>query len=304
MMHSSEPAPIVVGLGEVLWDCFADSRCPGGAPANVAYQANQLGCRGIVCSRVGWDELGDELIGFLEDQGLSTDYIQRDTDHPTGTVTVDTSQANHPVFTIHEDVAWDFIALTDALKGLVSSAAAVCFGTLAQRGEVSRRTIQHCLAATPKPTLLVYDVNLRQRWYQRTRIEQSLESAGVVKLNNDEVVELARLLETGSPDEEPFARELIERFGLDTVCITRGADGCLLIDAQGAVDVPGIKVDVIDAVGAGDAFTAALIYGRLSGWNLDKQGRFANRVGALVAGKAGAMPPMTDDLAALLAEFR
>jgi fructokinase len=303
-MHASESPPIVVGLGEVLWDCFADSRRPGGAPANVAYQANQLGCRGIVCSRVGKDELGDELVGFLQQQGLSVDYVQRDAEHPTGTVTVDTSQADHPVFTIHENVAWDFIELNDSVKALVQSAAAVCFGTLAQRGDVSRRTIQHLLAAVPQQSLVVYDVNLRQRWYARPWIEQSLEAAGVAKLNSDEVVELARLLETSSADEEPFARELIERFGLDTVCVTRGADGCLLVDAQGAFEVPGLRVDVADAVGAGDAFTAALIYSRLSGWSIEKQGRFANRVGALVASKAGAMPPMRDDLAALLAEFR
>lgn len=301
MSHATQP--IVIGLGEVLWDCFADSRRPGGAPANVAFQANQLGCRGIVCSRVGCDELGDELVAFLAQQGLQTDWVERDAKHPTGTVTVDTSRPNEPTYVIHEPVAWDFLQLDDSWKSLFAQTSAVCFGTLAQRSPVSRDTIHQALAATGPECLVVYDVNLRQKWYERAWIEQSLARSHVVKLNGDEVGVLADLLECGSAEHVPFARALQERFDVEAVCITRAANGCLLVGREDVVDLPGIRVHVVDAVGAGDAFTAALIYGRLRGWPLSSQAAFANQVGALVASQPGAMPVLREAFAALLDLF-
>lgn len=301
MSHSTQP--IVIGLGELLWDCFADSRRPGGAPANVAFQANQLGCRGVVCSRVGHDDLGDELVKFLTCQGLQTDGVQRDAEHPTGTVTVDTSRPNHPAYVIHEQVAWDYLQLDASWKTLMAQASAVCFGTLAQRSSVSRETIQQALAATGPECLVVYDVNLRQKWYERSWVEQSLARSQVVKLNGDEVDVLAGLLECGSTENVRFARELQERFDVEAVCITRAEKGCLLVGREEVVDLPGIRVHVVDAVGAGDAFTAALIYGRLRGWPLSAQAAFANQVGALVASHPGAMPELREAFAALLELF-
>jgi fructokinase len=292
--------PIVVGLGELLWDCFADSRRPGGAPANVAFQANQLGCRGVVCSRVGRDALGDELIAFLAQQGLPTEWVQRDAEHPTGTVTVDASQPNHPTYVIHEQVAWDYLQLDAAWKSLMPQAAAVCFGTLAQRSSVSREAIQQSLEATGPECLVVYDVNLRQKWYERSWVEASLTRSRIVKLNGDEVDVLGELLGFGTSDHRQFARALQERFGVEAVCITRGGDGCLLVGRDDVIDCPGVRVHVVDAVGAGDAFTAALIYGRLRGWPLAAQAGFANQVGALVASHPGAMPLLRDAFAALL----
>ena len=295
--------PIVVGLGELLWDIFPDMRRPGGAPANVAFQAEQLGCRGIVCSRVGQDELGDELLEFLSEQGLTTESIQRDAVHPTGTVTVDTRRADHPRYIIHEHVAWDHLVLNDDLKQLMGRAAAVCFGTLAQRSGPSRAAIQGALLAVPRHCLVVCDVNLRQQWYDRESIELSLAKSHFVKLNGDEAEVLADLLEVGTGAHLSFAEAIQRRFGVEVVCITRAADGCLMIGRDEVVDQPGVEVRVADAVGAGDAFTAAWIYGRLHGWPLEAQASFANKVGALVASRPGAMPSLRPELASLIKRY-
>lgn len=293
-MSRSEP-PIVVGLGELLWDCFADARRPGGAPANVAFQAGQLGCQGIVVSRVGRDPLGDELVAFLASQGLDTGWVQRDAVHATGTVTVDTSRADHPTYVIHENVAWDHLEASADLKDLMGRSAAVCFGTLAQRWPDSRQAIHAALDAARPDCLVVYDVNLRQQWYQRSWIEQSLSRSRIVKLNGDEAAVLAELLETGAGDHVAFARAVQQRYGVDTVCITLAERGCLLVASDEVVDSPGVRVDVVDAVGAGDAFTAALIVSRLRAWPLAAQAAFANRVGALVASRPGAMPILREE---------
>ncbi|MGH7130220.1 MAG: PfkB family carbohydrate kinase, partial [Planctomycetaceae bacterium] len=156
---SPQAAPIVVGLGELLWDEFPDGRRPGGAPANVAFQANQLGLRGVVCSRIGRDEPGDALLEFLSDHGLETMHIQRDADRPTGRVTVETDQTGSPRYVIHEHVAWDAIDCDRRTEELMAAAAAVCFGSLAQRSPTSRESIHRALAATRPDCLRVFDVN-------------------------------------------------------------------------------------------------------------------------------------------------
>ncbi len=300
---STESEPIVVGLGELLWDCFVDSRRPGGAPANVAFHAGQLGCRGIVSTRVGADALGDELVGFLRQQGLATDWVQRDPVHPTGTVTVDTSRSDHPRYTIHEDAAWDYLEFDGGLEQLMARAAAVGFGTLAQRSPGSRRAIHRALAATRPECLVVYDVNLRQRWYQAAWIEPSLAACQLVKLNAEEVGVLAEALGAKSAEPEAFARELQDRYRVEAVCVTRAAEGCLLVERDATIDSPGVRVEVADAVGAGDAFTAAWIVARLKGWPPEAQARFANAVGAMVASRPGAMPVLGDELAELMGRF-
>ena len=292
---------IVVGLGEVLWDCCGDSRRPGGAPANVAFHARQLGCEGVICARVGDDELGRELLDALAQRGLGTSFLQRDPVHPTGRVTVDSTDPERPSYTIHEQVAWDHLQFDDDIERLMHGAAAVCFGTLAQRSPRSRETIHHALQAAGN-ALVVYDVNLRQPWYQREWIERSLRAAHVVKVNREELAVLTDLLETGAGDAESLARGLRERFGVELTCVTRAERGCLLIGAQQQADVPGTRVDVVDAVGAGDALTAALIFGLLRRWPLEKVAGLANAVGALVAGRPGAMPRLPEEFADLVAK--
>lgn len=298
-MHVETQQPIVVGLGELLWDCFENSKRPGGAPANVAFQANQLGCRGVVCTRVGRDADGDKLVNYLKQQGIETAFVQRDEQLPTGRVTVDTSKPGSPEYVIHEDVAWDAIAFDDATQELMQSAAAVCFGTLAQRCRTSRETIHRCLEATTAECLRVYDVNLRQNWYAAEWIESSLAKSSILKLGHGEVCVLAGLLHILN-DHASFAASIRDRFGVQLVCITREEHGCLLLAESESVDIPGEPVEVVDAVGAGDAFTAALIFARLQDWPLENTGRFANAVGGLVTTRPGAMPALRHEFVELI----
>lgn len=293
---------IVVGVGELLWDCFGDERRPGGAPANVAFHAKLLGYRGIVCSRVGTDDLGRELITYVAGHGLDPRYIQIDPAHPTGTVTVDTNRPERPTYVIHENVAWDDLAFTAALGDLMGRAAAVCFGSLAQRSAGSRRTIQQCLEAACR-ALVVFDVNLRQAWFGREVIEESLRKSHIAKLNVDEVQVLTDMLGTRSSEPVEFGREIAERFGLELICVTRAERGCLLVSGSDVVDVPGRPVQVADGVGAGDAFAAALISGCLRRWSLEKTAAFANEVGGLVASRQGAMPDLGHEYAVLLERY-
>ena len=293
----------VVGLGEVLWDCFGSMRRPGGAPANVAFHASQLGLRGVVCSRVGTDEAGDELIEYLDKQRLETGFIQRDPAHPTGKVTVDAKDPKDPRYTIHEDVAWDNLEFDPATESLVSSATAICFGTLAQRSEASRSMIHRCLAAADPACLIVYDVNLRQTWYDKSQLHYSLGQAKVVKLNAEEVEVIAGLFDIPAADHEEFAAALLKKYELSLVCITRAENGCLLVARDKAFDVPGRKVKVADTVGAGDAFTAALIAARLRHCPLDVMATFANEVGMLVATRAGGMPALGKPLQQLKGKY-
>ena len=290
---------IVIGLGELLWDGFGSTRRPGGATANVAYHAGQLGARGVVVSRVGNDPLGDELVAFLQDRELDTRYVQRDRKHPTGTVTVHDEAQGPPRFTVHENVAWDHLAFDDALAELAASAAAVCFGTLAQRAPQSREAIEKMVDAC-RLALRVFDINLRPPWHDAKTIEAALGRSQVVKLNDEEVPQVAQALGFTMSDDLGVARALLENYALDCAVVTRGARGCLAVSHSEQIDVPGRAVVVADTVGSGDAFTAAFVCGLLQSWPLARTARFANQVGGLVAGRAGAMPMLREEYAALL----
>ena len=291
--------PVVIGLGELLWDDFPTGRRPGGAPANCAYQASQLGAVGVVASRVGADAAGDELVQYLASQGVDTRLIQRDPTLPTGRVSVEVSPDGQPSYIIHQQVAWETIAPDADLLQAMQSAAAICFGTLAQRGSRSRQTIRQCLREVGPQTLVVYDVNLRQHWYERDWIEKSLERSQVLKLNDDELRVLATLLETGETEFPRFAAVVAQRYGVRTTVLTRGALGCQVYSEGELVDVPGEPVRVVDTVGAGDAFTAGFIMGRLWGWSISRTAWFANRIGGLVASRPGAMSPIAQQAAKL-----
>jgi fructokinase len=294
--------PIVIGLGELLWDCFEETRRPGGAPANVAFQANQLGFRGYVCSRVGKDPDGEELLDFLSSQGLSTDTIQIDDHLRTGWVTIDSTESSNPQYTIHENVAWDALAISPLWQGLFESASAVCFGSLAQRSNASHETIQALLGLVSSDCLRVFDVNLRQEYFSREIIEQSLHHCEVLKLNDQEVPVVSELL-SGSPKSiGEFADFLLKEFPVRIVCVTQGARGCTLCAHDETVEVPGTPVEVADSVGAGDAFSAGLIFGLLNRFTLTQAGQFANRIGGLVASRAGAMPDLRSAFQSLTAE--
>ncbi|MFO7900455.1 MAG: carbohydrate kinase [Planctomycetota bacterium] len=288
----------VIGLGEILWDIFGEERHLGGAPANFAYHVHALGDRGIPVSRVGADELGRELLDRLGRLGVPTEFIQVDPHHPTGTVVIRLDDAGQPDFNITPDVAWDYLELTDGLERLAERADAICFGTLAQRSPISRRTVRRLLGAAGR-ALIVCDLNLRSELIDLgpddaagiDTVAGSMGLADVLKLNEQELATLAgafRRQEGG----EALARWLIEKFHLRLVCLTRGAGGCVLYGPEGRTEEPGIEVDVADTVGAGDAFTAALVHGLLAGRPMAEVAAFANRVGAYVASRPGATPPL------------
>ena len=289
---------IVVGIGEALWDVFPDARHLGGATLNFAYHAAALGERGIVAGRVGRDELGREIVATIKGWGLPAGFVQIDPGHPTGTVDVKLSPSGEPTFTITENVAWDFLAATPKLLDLARRADVVCFGSLCQRSETSRKTIQRFLARATN-ALIIYDINLRQTFYSEQVVRDSLAAAHILKLNDDETREVKRLLGYWKMSDDALGAALLRDFGLKMVCITRGRRGCVLHTARGRAEAPGYRVKVADTVGSGDAFTAALAVGYLKKYPLAKLADYANRVGAYVASRPGATPPV--DLTALRA---
>jgi fructokinase len=293
--------PLVVGLGEAVWDIFETDRKPGGATANVAFHAAQLGARGVVASRVGTDELGQELTRYLVQKGLDITWLQSDSQHQTGKVTVDATDPGHPTYVIHPHVAWDYLDPTPEFLQLADQAAAVCFGTLAQRSPASREAIQQFIARTKG--LVVFDVNLRQQFYDRDSLDRSFQRASIVKLNLDEVPPVAAQLRIPGTSAQSFAKALLANYPIETLIITRAEHGCYVTSRGEEVDLPGESVTLVDAVGAGDAFTAAFLMLTLEGRPLELKARFANRVGALVVGHAGAMPPVGEQYRQLRTEF-
>lgn len=281
----------VVGLGEILWDLLPSGRQLGGAPANFAYCSHLLGENAVVASRVGDDQLGKDIRATLAKAGISDHFLQNDSLHPTGTVRVELDRAGMPKFEISEPVAWDFMQWTAEWQQLAKRTDAVCFGSLAQRGPESRRTIQQFLDSTPASALRIFDINLRQNFYSAETITQSLDRANVVKLNQEEVLRVRELLNLSGGGDAPFCHDLIARFDLKLACITRGAEGSLLCTHRAMHEHPGFRVEVKDTVGAGDAFTAALVHGLLEQRTLAKINDSANRLGAWVAMHSGAMPP-------------
>lgn len=295
----------VVGLGEVLWDLLPSGASLGGAPANFAYITTLMGDQGIVASRVGADSRGLDALRRMEELGLDIDHVQTERLHPTGVVNVDLDGNGQAKFEIAHPVAWDFLEWTSDWQRLAESADAVCFGSLAQRSERNRATIRHFLKATSAGALRVFDVNLRQSYYSREVLTESMGLADIVKLNDDELPKIIRLLGNSHKDELSSARRLIRDYDLEVVCITRGSQGSLLVRDGDASEHPGFRVRVADTVGSGDAFTAGLVHEYLHGASLDLMNEVANLVGAWVASEVGAMPtPKRGALEHSLAEIR
>jgi fructokinase len=291
--------PVVVGLGEILWDLLPGGKQLGGAPANFVYHANVLGAAGSVASCVGADPLGREIMQWLDDMRLDRQHLAVDAAHPTGTVDVRLEADGKPRYIIHEQVAWDYIPWSAALRDLAAKTQAVCFGSLAQRSKVSRNTIRAFLAATPPACRRVFDVNLRQAFFSREIIAETLALSNVVKLSDEELPVVARLLDIGGTEDE-ITRALLSRHNLKLLALTRGGRGSRLVFPGGMVDHPGVAVTVADTVGAGDAFTAALVMGLLRGLDYDRIQDAANRLAAYVCSQPGATPPVPEALVRLL----
>jgi fructokinase len=281
----------VVGLGEVLWDLFPEGKQFGGAPANFAYHAKCLGAEGFVVSAVGNDDLGREILDRLDALGLNRQFVAVDGAHPTGTVSVELDAAGKPRYVIHEDVAWDFVPVVPGLMDLAQKADAVCFGSLAQRSDASRKTIRDFLGATQEGCLRIFDINFRQRFYDAKTVARSLELANVLKLNDEELPVVAKLLKISGGEDDVMAA-LRDRYDLQVIALTKGAHGAVLIGPDGRSVHAGVAAKVVDTVGAGDAFTAVLAMGLLRGLDLDAINEHANHVAAYVCSRPGATPEM------------
>ncbi len=280
----------VVGLGELLWDMFPQGKQLGGAPANFAYMTALLGDRGIVASRVGDDRLGQEAIWQLKSSGLDTSYVQKDGEHATGTVLVKVDSKGQPEYKICEDVAWDHLAWSEQWQELALSADAVCFGSLAQRSEVSRTTIRKFLQSVRADAARIFDVNLRQAFYSREILRVALLHANIMKVNHEELPRIVELFGEKFSAEKESAKWLADEFGLKLVCVTRGHRGSILYCNGVCDEHMGFTVKVADTVGAGDAFTAALVHHWLRKTPVAEMNLAANRMGAWVASQEGAMP--------------
>ena len=292
--------PCIVGLGEILWDIMPSGTFLGGAPANFAFHANQLGARGLVVSALGNDDLGQRIVDELDQLGLTTVGLRR-VPHPTGTVTVTTIDGQ-PSYTIHTGVAWDFLPFDDRLRDLAGQADAVCFGSLAQRSPVSCSSLQTFLRATRQDCCRIFDINLRQNYYDRSTIEASLELSQVLKLNHEELPVVAKLLQLPC-DPEATIRELLRRYQLRLVALTRGGEGSSLYTKWRTAHHPGQRVaQIADTVGAGDAFTAALVMGLLHQDDLDVIHDRAARLASFVCSQRGATPQIPEDLRCTLVD--
>lgn len=288
--------PVMVGLGELLWDILPSGKALGGAPANFAFMANLLGNVGVVASRVGNDELGWKARQAIEERGMDSRYLQFDNLHETGTAHVLLESNGQPEFTIKESVAWDFLEWAPAWQELSTRASLVCFGTLAQRSAVSAETIERFLGNTPAETLHICDVNLRDPFYTADMLRKSFEFADVLKLNEVELFRVSSLLAIdGKGGEEEVAAALLQDFNLELVCVTKGARGSCLVSKTKTVRHAGLRVEVADAIGAGDAFTACVAHYYLKGRPLEEISDFANRFAAWVATQVGATPLISSD---------
>lgn len=285
----------VVAIGEVLWDIIGAEKHLGGAPFNFAAHCRHLGTRSAIISRVGRDELGDEILTRARELGVDAGLIQRDAEHPTGQVHVTLDADGQPTFDICTGVAYDYLAADPAALARVGEADVVCFGTLAQRHPVARRSIATLLEAAPQ-ALLICDLNLRPPHYSAEVVRESLVRCHLLKLNDDELRVVQGMLQRENMDEDQFLLHLLDVYGLELVCVTLGARGCILRTHQERVVAPGLKCRVVDTVGSGDAFAAALVVKYTAGRPLAKVADFANLVGAYVATQPGATPPITPEV--------
>jgi len=282
----------VASIGEILWDLLPDAARLGGTTANFAALTAALQDEAFLISSVGEDERGQLALAQMAAHGVCVDYILRDADRPTGTVTVNLDSNTGPQYCIHRDTAWDFIAESPALMDLAATLDAVCFGTLAQRSTVTRATLRSFVERTRADCLRVFDVNLRAPFWTPEMLAWGCSHASVLKMNHEEVVPVAGA--NGAPrslqDHVEIARFLLDRFAVRLIAITRGGSGSLLVTRDEVHEHPGVPAKVVDTIGAGDAFTAALTHAALRHRPLAAIADTANRWGAWVASQPGGMP--------------
>jgi fructokinase len=286
------PPPVIVGVGEVLWDVFPDGEHFGGAPANVAMHAAALGAESYMVSAVGPDARGAAALARLDAAGVNRSAVARLLGRPTGVVNVSVDSKGQPAFNIAGDVAWDYLPWSQTVEDVAERADAICFGTLAQRASVSRTTIKRAVKATHRRTWRLFDVNLRQDYCDETILTSSFEMANAVKLNDEELPIVARLCRLSASSAVDQLRMLCDWFGIRLAALTRGAAGSLLVTPSVVCESAAPTTVVRDTVGAGDAFTAALLVGLLERRSLAEVSERANAVAAYVCSQPGATPPI------------
>jgi fructokinase len=285
----------ILAAGEVLWDLLPDGPRLGGALFNLAARINRLGDRALMVSRLGRDALGDEALVAVRSLGLETTLLQRDQVHPTGTVQVRFDEKGIPDYLIVPEVAYDYIEPGEVLDDAVSHADCFCFGTLVQRTEGTRKTLRDLLARA-EDCLRVLDINLRKDCYSREIVEYSLGHADLLKLNDDEVRMLDELLDVSSGDPAVLCAEMMTRYPLQHCLVTFGENGALVVSRTGeTIYEPGYRVDVVDTLGSGDAFTAGFVHKVLHGAAVRQACRFGNVLGAMVAMQAGGTEPIAPE---------
>lgn len=293
---------LILGVGELLWDLLPDGARLGGAPANFTVMAGRLGNHAVVLSRIGRDDLGRKAVETLDPLPTDTSHLQIDPGHETGRATVEI-QNGQPEFVIHEPAAWDSMELREDWVQLAERADAICFGSLAQRSRESRQTIQTLVAQTPGMCVRIFDVNLRAPFYSSEVVQESLELATMVKMNDAEVPLVISLLglqgdsEFGEDSLQQSCGRLLGEFpALNMVAVTRGGHGSFLMTRDEWSEHPGVSTKVADTIGAGDAFTAAMTHYILRGADLETMNEAGNRWGAWVASQSGAMPYLSDQV--------
>ena len=286
---------VIVGIGEALWDVLPEGKKIGGAPANFAYHVSQFGLESCAVSAVGDDELGKEIRSNFEEKKLQT--LIETVHYPTGTVQVEIDKLGVPQYDIKENVAWDNIPFTPQIEELAHRTKAICFGSLAQRNEVSRNTIEQFIEAMPKTedTLIVFDVNLRQSFYSREVLDRSMKRCNVLKINDEELITISRMLGYQGTDLQSKCWILLGRYHLKMLILTCGVNGSYVFTPGSMSFIATPKVKVADTVGAGDSFTGAFVASILKGLSVADAHQKAVNVSAFVCTQRGAMPTLPAD---------
>ena len=279
--------PLIVGLGEILWDCLPEGKKLGGAPANFAFHAGALGADTIAVSAIGKDALGDEILRELNQKGLK--YLLPRVEQETGTVQVTLDDEGIPSYEIKTGVAWDNIPFLPEIKQIAEKCDCVCYGSLAQRSDVSRNTIKEFLKHTPKDCLKIFDINLRQHFYTKELIHDNLLACNVLKINDEELEIVTELFGFPAMSVEDKCRRLLEDYNLQLVILTCGVNGSYVFssDQKSFQETP--KVEVADTVGAGDSFTGAFAASILAGKSIKEAHELAVKVSAFICTQKGAM---------------
>jgi fructokinase len=278
-----------IGIGEVLWDLLPTGKLVGGAPSNFAYHTQQQGASSCIVSAVGNDSNGNEIKEALLKKNLTTDYIQT-VDYPTGTVDVNLNPLGEPSYSINENVAWDYISLPKNIDKQIKHTAILCFGSLAQRNAHTRNSIKKIIQKVNDDCLIVFDINIRQSYYNKEIIQESLAFCNVLKLNVDELAILRSLLNLKGLDDKVVIEKLMKQYNLKLVALTYGSKGSVLMTPNNVSQLKTPKINVLDTIGAGDSFTATMAMEFVKGKSLDKVHQRAIEVSSFVCQSNGAMP--------------